>query len=130
MQAIHPGLATAALVVSLVTVVGGAIAAPRLLVRLPADYFVRPAVAAPPGSQSTRQRVLLVLRSLLGVLLIALGAAMLVLPGQGVLMIVAGLSLMRFPGKRRLQRRLLGAPGIRAMCDAIRRRAGQPPLQL
>jgi hypothetical protein len=55
---------------------------------------------------------------------------MLVLPGQGVLTIVAGLSLAHFPGKRRLQRRLLGAPGIRALCDAIRRRAGVPPLQL
>ena len=130
MHAIHPGLATAALVISIVTLVGGAIAAPRLLARLPADYFVRAPTIPPPGSQPARQRLLLWLRSLIGALLIVLGVFMLVLPGQGVLTMVAGLSLLRFPGKRKLQRRLLGAPGIRALCDAIRRRAGKPALQL
>jgi hypothetical protein len=73
---------------------------------------------------------LLALRSLLGALLVLLGILMLVLPGQGVLMIVAGLSLLRFPGKRKLLRRLLRAPGVHLVCDAIRRRAGKPPLQL
>lgn len=130
MGSLDPGLATAAFVVSIVTLIASAIAAPIVLARLPEDYFARAGSLPPAQPRSPLSRALLVLRSLLGALLILVGVAMLVLPGQGVLTIVAGLSLLRFPGKRRLQRRLLGAPGIHAVCDAIRRRAGKPPLQL
>ena len=130
MGSLDPGLATAAFVVSIATLIVGAVAAPLLLARLPADYFVRAGSRPPPEPPTPLATVLRLLRSLLGALLILVGIAMLVLPGQGVLTIVAGLSLLHFPGKRRLQRRLLGAPGIRAVCDAIRRRAGKPPLQL
>jgi hypothetical protein len=52
------------------------------------------------------------------------------LPGQGVLTILAGLSLLSFPGKRRLQLRLLRIPAIHRAIDALRRRAGRPPLHL
>lgn len=131
MDSVHPALATVAFVVSVVTLIAGALAAPVLLARLPEDYFVQERRSAPaPGPRSLLQGSLFALRSTLGALLILLGVAMLVLPGQGVLTIVAGLSLLRFPGKRRLQRRLLRTPGIHALVGAIRRGAGRPPLQL
>ena len=130
MHWVHPALATAALVVSAVTLIAGALAAPVLLARLPEDYFVQERSVPPPGPRPLGQDALFALRSVLGALLILVGIAMLVLPGQGVLTIVAGLSLLRFPGKRRLQRRLLRLPGIHALVGAIRRGAGKPPLQL
>lgn len=130
MDSIHPALATAAFVVSIATLIAGALAAPVLLARLPEDYFVQRGSVPPAGPRSLLQNALLALRSTLGALLILVGVAMLVLPGQGVLTIVAGLSLLRFPGKRRLQRRLLRLPGIHALVAAIRRGAGKPPLQL
>jgi len=131
MHFVHPALATAALVVSVATLIAGALAAPIVLARLPEDYFVHERSSVPPpGPRPLAQGVLFALRSALGALLILVGIAMLVLPGQGVLTIVAGLSLLRFPGKRRLQGRLLRTPGIRALVAAIRRGAGRPPLQL
>lgn len=130
-DSIDPALAGTAFVVSIVTLVGSALAVPIVLVRLPADYFVGSRRTLPPtGGNAFLNGALLALRSLLGGLLVLLGILMLVLPGQGVLMIIAGLSLLRFPGKRKLLRRLLRAPGVRRVCDAIRRRAGKPPLQL
>jgi hypothetical protein len=130
-ESIDPALATTAFVVSIVTLVGSALAVPIVVVRLPADYFVASRrTHAPRNGNALLDGALLALRSLLGAILVLLGIVMLVLPGQGVLMIIAGLSLMRFPGKRKLLRRLLGAPGVRRVCNAIRKRAGKPPLQL
>ena len=43
-------------------------------------------------------------RNLLGGLLILLGLIMLVTPGQGILTIVLGFTIMDFPGKKRITR--------------------------
>ena len=65
----------------------------------------------------------------LGVVLLAAGIAMLVLPGQGLLTLVVALILLDFPGKRRLQRRIVYAPRVLAALNALRRRAGREPLE-
>jgi hypothetical protein len=100
---------------------------PFLLVRIPTDYFV--AVPAPTrrGSASWFERVI---KNLLGGLMLVLGVIMLVLPGQGVLTIVAALVLLDFPGKRRLERRLLLRPRVLGVLNSLRARAGRPPLEL
>ena len=69
----------------------------------------------------------LVLRNAVGWVFVVAGIAMLVLPGQGLLSILAGLVLIDFPGKHRLERRLLGSPGVRRAMNWLRRRAGKPP---
>jgi len=100
---------------------------PLLLVRIPTDYFV--AVPAPTrrGGASWFGRVI---KNLLGGLMLVLGIIMLVLPGQGVLTIVAALVLLDFPGKRRLERRLLLRPRVLGVLNSLRARAGRPPLEL
>jgi hypothetical protein len=55
---------------------------------------------------------------------------MLVLPGQGVLTILAGITLLNYPGKRRLELWLVRRPAIHRAIDWIRRRAGRAPLEL
>ena len=60
---------------------------PRLFANLPEDYF---------SSDSRPKRSWT--RNLLGLLLVAGGIAMLVLPGQGVLTILAGIVLLDFRG--------------------------------
>ena len=62
--------------------------------------------------------------------LVLMGLAMLVLPGQGVLTLLIGISLLDFPGKRKLEKKIVRAPTVHRAIDAIRRRAGQPPLLL
>lgn len=54
----------------------------------------------------------LILRNLLGGLLVLGGLAMLVLPGQGLLTLAAGLLLMSFPGKRALMEKALERPAV------------------
>jgi hypothetical protein len=123
-----PAIAAGAFALSIALFAAGVIAGPLVIARLPADYFVRE--EHEPKSHSALRSVLKGLRNVLGVLLIFAGVAMLVLPGQGVLAILVGISLVSFPGKRKLQRRLLGIKGVRRVVASIRKRAGQPPLQL
>ncbi len=95
--------------------------------RLPADYLLTRGTKLPARRLG---RVGLVLRNGLGLVLLVLGVAMLVLPGQGVLTILTAFSVMDFRGKRRLEQRLMRLPRVFAAINRLRRRAGQPPLIL
>ena len=58
------------------------------------------------------------------------GIAMLVLPGQGLLTILIGLTLLNFPGKYTAERRLAGRPRIARTLNRIRAAARRPPLAI
>lgn len=116
------GLEIAIVIVSVAMFVGTIALIPWLVRRMPEDYFVR---APPKHSLAVK-----VGRNVLGLLLIAAGAAMLVLPGQGVLTILIGLSILDLPVKHRIMRRILLRPGVRRAVEALRSRAGKPPLVL
>jgi hypothetical protein len=111
-----------------VTLAGSAIATALVLRGLPADYLRRESVP------DDRPRSIRLLRSIgknvLGVLLIALGAVMSLpgVPGQGVLTMVIGLMLLDFPGKRAMERRLMGRPSVLAAINRVRLRFGRDPL--
>ena len=109
---------------SVVLFVLGIVGVPFFLARLPADYLSR---EEPPTTGPWRF-LLRVAKNLLGALLIVLGVLMLVLPGQGLLTLLVGLLLVDFPGKRRIVRRILGAPRVLAVVNALRRRWNRPPL--
>jgi hypothetical protein len=73
-----------------------------------------------------------VAKNLAGVLLILLGIVMAVpgVPGQGFLTIIIGITLLNFPRKRRLERRLIGRPAILRAINRLRARFGHRPLEL
>ena len=110
--------------------VGSLVAMPVLLARLRADYFARPGAAE--GGWLRRHPVtriaLLAVKNLLGLVLLAAGLAMMVLPGQGIITILIALTLLNFPGRRRLELHLTRQRHVRSAVDWIRRRAGSPPL--
>ena len=85
-------------------------------------------VAASGAEAVPCSRVSLVLRNLLGGVLLLLGVLMLILPGQGLLTIVAALAVMSFRSKRRLEQRLLARPHVLALINRLRKRSGHPPL--
>ena len=66
-------------------------------------------------------------RNLLGGILILLGVAMLVLPGQGLLTIAIGISLLKFPGRKKLIDWILSKPAVRQSLNWLRRRLNCPP---
>lgn len=117
---------------ALATFVVSGIALPWLLTRLPADYFTEP---ASDGHPAWPRHIALywtwrLLKNVLGVVLLLAGVVMLVTPGQGILTILAGLWLMDLPSKRRWERHLICRPKVSASINWIRRKAGQPPLQI
>jgi hypothetical protein len=71
-----------------------------------------------------------ILKNAAGWLFIAAGIAMLVLPGQGIITIVVGLTLSDFPSKFRLERWLAGRRLLIRAMNWTRSRAGRSPLQV
>jgi hypothetical protein len=127
----HQLLITVMVGISTASFFGTLALVPVLLARIPADYFVGP---RPPddlgtGVPAAARLLLRIGKNLLGVVLVLMGIAMLVLPGQGVLTILLGIALVDFPGKRRLERRIARRPRVRRSIDWIRNRAKRPPLQ-
>ncbi len=112
---------------SLLTFVGSLIAVPWMIGRLPADYFLT-------HWQEVDQRrhrhfvvaiVLHVVRNFLGLLLLLAGIAMLVLPGQGLLTILVGLSVMDFPAKRKVLATVVAKGAVQRGLNWIRRKQGK-----
>jgi hypothetical protein len=116
---------------SVVSFVGSVIAIPWILIRLPQDYFCE---SHPRTWLKDHHPVLrliaLAVKNIVGWLLLLGGIAMLVLPGQGVLTILIGVSLMDFPGKRAIERKLISRPLILQAINRIRQRFDRPPLFL
>ena len=112
-----------ALVVTLIAVV-------VIVIRMPPDYFADRGHHRMTLFRSHPALALAVsiARNTLGVVFLAAGLAMLVLPGQGLLTIFVALVLLQFPGKLRLERWLVAKPAVRRPLDGIRRKAGRPPL--
>lgn len=125
----HERLVFWASALSLLTLLATAFIGPFILVKMPADYFCRHRDAA---RASQRRPVFgiafLAVRNIVGGLLILLGLLLLVLPGQGLLTIIAGLTLLTFPAKRRFMRRIVFRPRVRRSIDWLRLRAGREPL--
>jgi len=102
------------------------IAIPWLVIRMPHDYFVDD--SKPPGRRGVLGWTVWCLRNLVAIVLLLAGIAMLVLPGQGLLTIMIGIACSTFPGKFRLQRRLVSRPGVLHALNWIRRKYQRPPL--
>ncbi|WP_406696433.1 PGPGW domain-containing protein [Singulisphaera sp. Ch08] len=102
-----------------------------LLVKLPATYFLDSHPREGWGGQHPVVRwAVLVVKNLLGAVLVGVGIVMLVTPGQGVLTMLIGIMLLDFPGKRRLEKKLIGRPTALRAINRLRARFGKPPVIL
>jgi len=119
-------------VVMVFTFVGSLVFVPWAIVRLPADYFHYH--ARRPVLWSTLhpvlRLVLLLGKNLFGCILIVMGLAMLVLPGQGLLTILIGILLLDFPGKFMFERWLISRKPILRTSNWLRKKAHKEPLWL
>lgn len=118
-------------VLSVVGFVGSLIAIPLILVRLPPHYFDE----RHPRKWMENHHPLLrlighILKNVVGFVLLAAGIAMLVLPGQGILTMLIGISLIDFPGKRQLERKLVGQRTVLHTINKVREKFGRPPLTI
>ncbi len=122
-----------AIVVFIVTLAASLLVVTFVLVKLPATYFHtshdRTFLA---GKNKAVRWSGLLLKNVAGGLLVILGVLMSLpgVPGQGLLTILLGLMLLDFPGKQKLEIRIVGHPKVRASIDKLRARFGKPPLVL
>ncbi len=104
-----------------------------IMVRIPADYFKEdhPRELLPDKHPALRL-LAVVVKNLLGIVLVALGIVMSVpgVPGQGILTILLGIMLLDFPGKRKLEYKLVSRPQVLNAINKLRHRFGKPPLVL
>ena len=97
----------------------------KVVLALPADYFE---AARPPRASWTARRIA---RNAAGLVLVVVGAVLAIpgVPGQGVLTVLAGVLLLDFPGRHRLERALLRRPGVLPAFNRLRTRFGRSPLR-
>lgn len=71
-------------------------------------------------------------QNIAGVVLFVLGFVMALpgVPGQGILTMLIGLTLISFPGKRRLEQWFIRRPHVFKGVNQLRARFGHPPLEL
>jgi len=119
---------------SVLAFVGTLVLIPVVVVRMPADYFIHPEPASDSwrGSHPVVRTALRVAKNVLGSLLVAVGIVLSIpfVPGQGFATILIGLSLLDFPGKRRLELKLARQKPVLRAINWVRSRAERPPLVL
>ena len=115
---------------SILTFLAFLIIVPILIVRIPSDYFSHGRFHRRlwTNHHLSLRMILLIGKNILGCIFIAAGLLMLLLPGQGLLTILAGIMLLDFPGKYRLVRSIVARPQVLQTLNWLRRRAGKSPL--
>jgi len=116
---------------SLVFFVGSLIAIPFILVRLPADYFD---IRVPRPWMENHHPILRLIghmvKNAVGAIFLFAGFLMLFLPGQGILTMLIGISMLDFPGKRKVEAKLIGQQTLLGVINGMRKKIGKPPLVL
>ncbi len=116
------------IVFSVVAFVGTLIAIPAILIRLPADYFLNHHHKPWFANHHPMVRLFgLFVKNVAGIIFLLAGIAMLFLPGQGLLTMLLGILFIDFPGKHRLEQKLIQHPTVLKAINAFREKAGKPP---
>lgn len=117
----------------LVSFVGSLALVSFVLVRVPPDYFHRGHARAFLTDRHHVVRWLgIAAKNLVGLLFVVLGVLMSLpgVPGQGLLTILLGVMLLDVPGKRELERRIIGRPSVLRAINKLRTRFDRSPLVL
>ena len=104
-----------------------------ILVKIPPTYFQKDHSREFWADRNPAIRFLGVLaKNILGILLVALGIVMSIpgVPGQGILTILLGIMLLDFPGRRKLEYKLVSRPTVLRTINKLRHRFGKPELVL
>ena len=127
----HPGvligLGASSILIFIISILGIS----WFVAQIPEDYFLS-SKRKPSKLQEHKPVLRLVVlfgKNIIGFSLIIGGLLMLVLPGQGLLTIVTGLLLINYPGKYKLEQKLVTIPSVFRALNWIRVKANKPPLK-
>jgi hypothetical protein len=104
-----------------------------ILVKIPADHFSKSRKTKFwAGPRPWLHAAKVVGKNIGGILLVALGVVLSLpgVPGQGLLTVLLGIMLLDFPGRHRLEQKLLSKPSILNSINKLRDRFGKKPLEL
>ncbi len=104
-----------------------------MLITLPATYFLESHKRELWVDHHPVIRLLLhVVKNVAGLCILTTGIVLLGpgLPGQAVVTILLGVMLLDFPGKTRLERKLVSAPWLLQLANRLRERFHRPPLTI
>ncbi len=101
---------------------------PVLITNIPADYFSHHHRLRIRKQHPLISLAIKAIKNLLGAVFLLIGFVLLFLPGQGLILIFAGLLIMNYPGKYALERWLIQRRGVLPALNALRVRYGKPPL--
>ena len=127
----HPGvligLGASSILIFIISILGIS----WFVAQIPEDYFMS---SKRKPSKWQEQKPILRLavlfgKNIIGVSLIIGGLLMLFLPGQGLLTIMTGLLLINYPGKYKLEQKLVAIPSVFSALNWIRVKANKPPLK-
>jgi hypothetical protein len=115
---------------SIVMGVGTLAIATAVVVAWPANRFTHDPL--PSQNHVVVRALAAVARNVLGIVLLMVGLVMALpgVPGQGVLTMIIGLTLVDFPGKTRIERRILKHPRILGTINKLRGRFDRAPIAL
>ena len=127
----HPGvligLGASSILIFIISILGIG----WFVAQIPEDYFL--STKRKPSIWQQHKPILrfavLFGKNIIGYSLIMGGLLMLVLPGQGLLTIVTGLLLINYPGKYKLEQKLVAIPSVYRALNWIRAKANKPLLK-
>ena len=93
-----------------------------------ASYYA--ASSLPQPDHPVLRVLFLIVKNVCGIVLVLMGVAMLVLPGQGILAILIGLLFLDFPGKFAMERWLVERRPVIHAINWLRAKAHREPLDL
>jgi len=127
-----PGVLWSLTISSAIMAVGSLFMMPFILCKLAPDYFKgeKSHLITRIKTSSPLKSLVLILKNILGVVLVLAGVLMLFLPGQGLLTILIGMVMMDFPGKFKLERRIVSNPKVLATINWMRASRGHPDIEV
>lgn len=117
--------------ITLLMVIASIIAVPLIVINLPSDFLLDKKRKSRLEKIHVTVRILIIIiKNLIGIILIAAGVLMLILPGQGILTIFIGLVLVDIPGKKKLVFLILSNPIVLNAINWIRKKNKRESLNL
>jgi hypothetical protein len=118
--------------ISVVLAVGSVALVVLVVVHWPADHFKLRVPGAETHPPPARHVLAVIGKNVAGAVLVVLGLLMALpgIPGQGILTMIVGITMIDFPGKRDLERRLIGRPRVLRSINRLRARFQRAPLEM
>lgn len=117
------------LILSIITIIVSLASVSVLLISIPPDYFSRKKQVRRIKNPLLRLFFYL-LKNVCGLIFLIIGFIMLFAPGQGILSLLVGIILCDFPGKYRVERKIIARPRVLSVINQIRARYKRPLIVL